>query len=188
MSSTAISRSRRRSETAGPSTRVEFGVYCGAGAHDKCRLAAATCGCECHRGGQDMVMVDVLECPECEKEFSRAQALAMHRKHHHGIQPMGGRGAAVDAGHKSKTVAELVWEDPPRPGRPDTASIVRPLIRELRQQPGKWPRLMTYKSKSSASTQAGNLRRLNEFADIEFKGSKIEGGSALYAKCDPTRL
>lgn len=134
-----------------------------------------------------MAMIEPLECPDCEKEFSRAKTLAMHRKHTHGNPPLRAAEATTESRRPtSKSVAELVWEEPPRPGRPDTASVVRPLIQQLRQQPGKWARLMTYKSKSSASTQAGNLRRIDEFADIEFKGSKVDGGSALYAKCDPT--
>lgn len=73
------------------------------------------------------------------------------------------------------------WEEPPlRDARARTVREFQPLAVELRRHPGQWARFKDWTSKSGAHAGMKALR--DDFPDMEFRASQIDGGSALWAR------
>jgi hypothetical protein len=83
-------------------------------------------------------------------------------------------------GHHVPEIA-LEWEEPPKRDRKrSTVAKLQPLVLELKRNPGKWARLIRYKSPISASTCAQNFRK--HYPDIEFTARRHDNGSDLYGR------
>jgi hypothetical protein len=77
----------------------------------------------------------------------------------------------------------LVWEEPPpRSKRQGAIEAIVQLIPELRRNPKRWARLYTWRNKTSASTIASALRKMEELGDIEFRATVVDGTGALYGR------
>lgn len=80
---------------------------------------------------------------------------------------------------KYKPLVDFVWEDP-NIGNATHGEVAK-LLPELRRNPGKWARLLIYKSATGAGTSATKLKE--RFTDIEFTTRRLpESGSAVYAR------
>jgi hypothetical protein len=88
-----------------------------------------------------------------------------------------------------RTVAEphleLAWEDPPvspTHGRQPLRDRLATILEQVKERPGTWARVATYERKSSANSGANGLRKKPPAGRWEFKGCKLDNGSALYAR------
>lgn len=124
------------------------------------------------------------ECPHCGRLCGAGPGLASHIRSMHADK--------IDVPREPKPSGPngsgIVWEEPPALGRRNAIeSLIAGALIELRNAPNKWARVHTFPKLSAGSSAAVRLRKLPEFADIEWRGGVHGDGSALWARCDPSR-
>lgn len=125
-------------------------------------------------------------CPHCEVTCAGPQGLASHIRSMHRDATTAATAPKPPTGGEAPpepAAGQLVWEDPPKRGRPATTiPAVLKLIPTLRSNPGRWARLHTFKGATSAGTLRKRITELPDVADIEFSSHKVGTGSALYGR------
>lgn len=72
----------------------------------------------------------------------------------------------------------IVWEDPP--GGRSIVEEMRPIVVELRRNPGRWARVREFVKPNAASSASTQLRK--EYPDIKWTPRKDGLGSILWAR------
>ncbi len=138
--------------------------YCRRGEHRTCKDLGAKCGCACHGpGGQTPTSVAKLSTGAANGGNSPAPAKQLAS-----VAPVGDG---------------IIWEDPPPPrGGPRRHLIAPELLDALRADPGRWARVKTYGTKTSAQTARAKIAKGALGPGWEVVARQIPGGSALWLR------
>lgn len=150
--------------------------WCRTGLHHDC----SNVNCDCTHDDHGDDEMTVVPCPHCDRSCAGPAGLASHIRSMH---PEVLREDPTREPPPDTNSGGLVWEDPPARGR--DASLIPELVAlipRLKERPGSWARLRTYKSATGAGGAKAKAKDAPELAHLEFRASRVDGGSALYGR------
>lgn len=120
-------------------------------------------------------------CKHCLRQIGSPAGLIAHIKSMHPEQ----RDAAREQAHMPPPSPvpdddEVAWEEPPKRGRRSVVAELAAKVERVRTRPNTWARIKTFDGKSGASGHVKAMR--DAYPDVEFQGSVVATGSALFAR------